>query len=148
MQATSARSDGGSLAGAKELVDKVGCQTSIAENQHIQPCLLPQVLIADFFFILLVLAWLAAGVGERAALGSSVRLQPIASPTPAPPTPTDAPRCMVSAVGPCLSASDWRAYAGSGVCAVVCAIGHVDNANPRQQIVSGTVGWLKNRSSS
>lgn len=33
----------------------------------------PQLLIADFFFILLVLSWLAAGVGERAALGSSVR---------------------------------------------------------------------------
>lgn len=30
-----------------------------------------QVLIADFFFILLVLAWLGAGLAEKAALRSS-----------------------------------------------------------------------------
>ena len=31
-----------------------------------------QVLIADFFFVLLALAWLAAGVGEKSTLNSTV----------------------------------------------------------------------------
>lgn len=31
----------------------------------------PQVLIADFFFVLLVLAWLGAGLAEKGALHSS-----------------------------------------------------------------------------
>ena len=33
---------------------------------------IPQVLIADFFFVCLALAWLAAGVGEKGALHTSV----------------------------------------------------------------------------
>jgi len=32
-----------------------------------------QVLIADFFFVLLALVWLAAGVGEKSTLNSTVR---------------------------------------------------------------------------
>ena len=36
----------------------------------------PQVLIADFFFVCLALAWLAAGVGEKGALHSSVSANP------------------------------------------------------------------------
>lgn len=35
-------------------------------------CRTPQVLIADFFFVLLVLAWLGAGLAERATVKSSV----------------------------------------------------------------------------
>ncbi len=32
--------------------------------------MLDKVLIADFFFVAFALAWLAGGVGERAAIGS------------------------------------------------------------------------------
>jgi len=35
--------------------------------------LLMQALIADFFFILVALAWFAAGLGVKAATASSVR---------------------------------------------------------------------------
>lgn len=38
---------------------------------HILSVQLLQVLIADFFFILVVLAWLGAGVAAKAALHSS-----------------------------------------------------------------------------
>lgn len=44
----------------------------------------PQVLIADFFFILFALAWLGAALAERSALQSTVSLHAHANAAVAP----------------------------------------------------------------
>lgn len=50
------------------------CCRSIPFDPCAKPMFGLQVLIADFFFVCLALAWLALGVGENATLHSSVRL--------------------------------------------------------------------------
>ena len=55
-----------------------------------------QVLIADFFFILVALAWLAAGVGEKSTLNSSVKLN-------FNPSATILTSCETKALNPILS---------------------------------------------
>ena len=50
---------------------------NFASPTQTQPQLLMQALIADFFFILVALAWFAAGLGVKAATASSVRCCPV-----------------------------------------------------------------------